>query len=245
MRTIYLTNTHKPTKYKRIQNEYIQNGDFIEKYVISSTRTPGRLEIDESRWKTGRSLSKLWNIYDPELPQWIKKYADIPSISIEEYIHQLEVLEYTVYQWEEENLLAFNNNSIMVYVSTTWHDIIPLIKLYYNRKKINKTLIKQFENDWIQEKITYRQLLKLKKEIDEEKVSTQKRERIERILNDDFNPLEETNKLIQIIKAIIPKFKGQKKEAFIHLLSKMESTEPSKESYAHFNEELWSIQESK
>ncbi len=78
MKLIYRTKTHKPNNYERFHNEYYQKGDIIEKYTISSTRVPGRLEKGETRRIDGEYLSASWHIrilYMPRCAQIFTIYS--------------------------------------------------------------------------------------------------------------------------------------------------------------------------
>lgn len=46
-------------------------------------------------------------------------------------------------------LLIFKDNSVKVFINQEWIDIIPLVKLYYNRKNATDKLLEQFEKDLV------------------------------------------------------------------------------------------------
>ena len=99
MKLIYRTRIQKPNKYERFHNEYYQNGDIIEKYTLSSTRVPGRLEKGESRRRDVKYLSASWHIQDPNMPQWLNHYIDIfleaPFLICSPYSRQWKYFNYT------------------------------------------------------------------------------------------------------------------------------------------------------
>ena len=91
MKLIYKTKIHRPNKYERFHNEYYQKGDIIEKYTISSTRVPGRLEKGETRRNDCKYLSASWHIQDPNMPQWLKQYiGNTSETHIEDLINELQ-----------------------------------------------------------------------------------------------------------------------------------------------------------
>jgi len=130
MKLIYKTKIHRPNKYERFHNEYYQKGDIIEKYTISSTRVPGRLEK-----------------------------GNTSETHIEDLINELQTNGYRVHTCDDKPLLIFKENIVKVFIDQVWIDIIPLIKLYYNRKKVSDKLLEQFEKDWLDLNVSYQQLL--------------------------------------------------------------------------------------
>ena len=139
MKLIYRTKIHRPNKYERFHNEYYQKGDIIEKYTISSTRVPGRLEKGETRRNDCKYLSASWHIQDPNMPQWLKQYiVNTSETHIEDLINELQTNGYRVHTCDDKPLLIFKDKIVKVFIDQVWIDIIPFIKLYYNRKKIGK-----------------------------------------------------------------------------------------------------------
>lgn len=118
MRLLYKTERRKSTKYESFQNEYYQNGNIVERYTTTWTKIPGRLERDETRTKEIRSLSGSWEIDDPRLPQWLKKYIVVDSdseLSTEEYIVELKEKGFRVYLWGDGHLTMLSILLIMPY----------------------------------------------------------------------------------------------------------------------------------
>lgn len=166
MELIYRTKSYKPNKYERFHNEYYQKGDIIEKYTISSTRVPGHLEKGESRSNDCKYLSASWHIQDPNMPQWLKQYVfNTSKTHIEDMINELQKDGYRVHACDDEPLLIFKDKIVKVFIDQIWIDIIPLIKLYYNRKKVSDKLLEQFEKDWLDLNVSYQQLLDKQEEV--------------------------------------------------------------------------------
>ena len=106
MKLIYRTRIQKPNKYERFHNEYYKNGDIIEKYTLSSTRVPGRLEKGESRRRDVKYLSASWHIQDPNIPQWLKHYiVNTSETHIEDLINELQSDGYRVHVCDDNPLL--------------------------------------------------------------------------------------------------------------------------------------------
>ena len=166
MKLIYRTKIHRPNKYERFHNEYYQKGDIIEKYTISSTRVPGRLEKGETRRNDCKYLSASWHIQDLNMPQWLKQYiGNTSETQIEDLINELQTNGYRVHTCDDKLLLIFKDKIVKVFIDQVWIDIIPLIKLYYNRKKVSDKLLEQFEKDWLDLNVSYQQLLDKQEEV--------------------------------------------------------------------------------
>ena len=115
MKLIYRTKIHRPNKYERFHNEYYQKGDIVEKYTISSTRVPGRLEKDETRRNDCKYLSASWHIQDPNMPQWLKQYiVNTSETHIEDMIDKLQSDGYRVHTCDDKPLLIFKDKIVKV-----------------------------------------------------------------------------------------------------------------------------------
>ena len=108
----------------------------LKNNTISSTRVPGRLEKDETRRNDCKYLSASWHIQDPNMTQWLKQYiVKTSETHIEDLINELQTNGYRVHTCDDKPLLIFKDKIVKVFIDQVWIDIIPLIKLYYNRKK--------------------------------------------------------------------------------------------------------------
>ncbi|MBM7268243.1 hypothetical protein K5Q29_08145 [Streptococcus sp. 2018037] len=237
MRLLYKTERRKSTKYESFQNEYYQNGNIVERYTTTWTKIPGRLERDETRTKEIRSLSGSWEIDDPRLPQWLKKYIVVdsdPELSTEEYIAKLKEKGFRVYLWGDGHLIVFKNRMVKILLEAVWMDMVPLIKLYYGKKNTTERLLTTFENDWLSQKVTYQQLLDREEEINQEKKQNVYDRAYQRFYDMDYDSEASTSQLIRLLKKIISISKKSNKEFYSDLLEQVQQTEPSRESYASF-----------
>lgn len=232
MKLIYRTKTHKPNKYERFYNEYYQKGDIIEKYTISSTRVPGRLEKGETRRIDGGYLSASWHIQDPNMPQWLKQYiVNTSENHIEDLINELQKDGYRVHVCDDEPLLIFKDKIVKVFIDQVWIDIIPLIKLYYNRKKVSDKLLEQFEKDWLDFNVSYQQLLDKQEKANLLK-KNKKYDEFYQKSYEDYNSEKAAGKLNSFLLSIISNTKGTEKEYFSQLLEEVQKQDLTPELYA-------------
>lgn len=232
-RLIYTTQTHRPTKYKRFYNEYYQNGDTIERYTTSSEKVPGRLESGESRRSEGRLQTAVWQINDPNMPQWLKKYINYETEPItEESIAKLKSEGYRVYTSEDNPLIIFRGRSIKVLVDEIWVDLIPLIKMYYNKKNTTDRLLKKFEEEWFNHTISYQKLLDREAELEAQK-EKEKYDYHYQNFFDRYNPATAYGDLEMVLSSLVSNEKGSRKEYYASLLEKVKTTEVTREEYAN------------
>ncbi|HFI0122032.1 TPA: hypothetical protein ACGOTU_000779 [Streptococcus suis] len=237
MRLLYKTERRKSTKYESFQNEYYQNGSIVERYTTTWIKIPGRFERDETRTKERRSLSGSWEIDDPRLPQWLKKYIVVNSDSelpTEEYIAKLKEKGFRVYLWGDGHLIVFKNRMVKILLEAVWMDIVPLIKLYYGKKNTTERLLTTFENDWLSQKVTYQQLLDREEEINKEKKQNVYDNAYQRFYDMDYDSEASTSQLIELLKRIVSISKKSNKEFYSNLLEQVQQTDPTRESFATF-----------
>ena len=232
MKLIYRTKIHKPNKYERFHNEYYQNGDIIEKYTISSTRVPGRLEKGETRRSDGEYLSASWHIQDPNMPQWLKQYiVNASETHIEDLINKLQTDGYRVHICDDKPLLIFKDKIVKVFIDQVWIDIIPLIKIYYNRKKVTDKLLEKFEKDWLDLNVTYQQLLDKQEEVN----LLKKKEQYDKdyqIFYESYSSEKAAGNLKKVLLGKISYTKGTEKEYFLQLLEEVQNQDLTPELYA-------------
>lgn len=237
VKLLYKTDRRKSTKYESFQNEYYQNGNKVERYTTTWTKIPGRLERDETRTKEIRSLSGFWEIDDPRLPQWLKRYIVVDSdseLSTEEYIAKLKEIGFRVYLWGDGHLIIFKNRMVKILLENVWIDIVPLIKLYYGKKNTTERLLTTFENDWLSQKVTYQQLLDREEEINQEKKQNVYDRAYQRFYDMDYDSETSTSQLIKLLKKLVSISKKSDKEFYNNLLEQVQQTDPSRESFATF-----------
>lgn len=232
MKLIYRTKTHKPNNYERFHNEYYQKGDIIEKYTISSTRVPGRLEKGETRRNDCKYLSASWHIKNPNMPQWLKQYiVNTSETHIKDLINELQTNGYRVHACDDKPLLIFKDKIVKVFIDQVWIDIIPLIKLYYNRKKVSDKLIEQFEKDWLDLNVSYQQLLDKQEEVN----LLKKNEEYDKYYQKFYESYSSDNaagELNRFLLGVISNTKGTEKEYFVQLLEKVQKQDLTPKLYA-------------
>jgi len=232
MKLIYRTKTHKPNNYERFHNEYYQKGDIIEKYTISSTRVPGRLEKGETRRIDGEYLSESWHIQDPNMPQWLKQYiVNTSETHIEDLINELQTDGYRVHICDDKPLLIFKDKIVKVFINQVWIDIIPLIKLYYKRKKVTDKLLEKFEKDWLDLNVSYQQLLDKQEEVNLLK-KNEKYDKFYQRYYESYNSEKAADEINRFLLGIISNTKGTEKEYFLQLLEKVQKQDLTRELYA-------------
>lgn len=70
------------------------------------------------------------------MPQWLKQYiVNTSETHIGDLINELQTDGYRVHTCDDKPLLIFKDKIVKVFIDQVWIDIIPLVKLYYNRKK--------------------------------------------------------------------------------------------------------------
>lgn len=245
MKLIYRTKIHKPNKYERFHNEYYQKGDIIEKYTISSTQVPGRLEKGETRRIDGEHLSASWHIQDPNLPQWLKQYiVNISETHIEDLINELQTNGYRVHACDDEPLLIFKDKIVKVFIEQVWIDIIPLIKLYYNMEKVSDKLLEQFEKDWLDLNISYQQLLDKQEEVNLLK-KNEKYDKFYQQYYESYSSEKAAGELNRFLLSIISNTKGTEKEYFLQLLEKVQKQDLTPELYADTFAKIFTLEISK
>ena len=245
MELIYRTKSYKPTKYERFYNEYYQKGDIIEKYTISSTRVPGRLEKGETRRMDGKYLSASWHIKDPNMPQWLKQYIfNTSETHIEDLINELRTDGYRVHTRDDEPLLIFKDKIVKVFIDQVWIDIIPLIKLYYNRKKVTDKLLEQFEKDWLDLNVSYQQLLDKQEEVNLLKIN-EKYDEFYQQYYESYSSEKAAGELNRILLVFISHTKGTEKEYFSQLLEKVQKQDLTPELYADTFAKIFTRERSK
>jgi hypothetical protein len=232
MKLIYRTKIHKPNKYERFHNEYYQKGDIIEKYTISSTRVPGRLEKGETRRIDGEHLSASWHIQDPNMPQWLKQYiVNTSETHIGDLINELQTDGYRVHTCDDKPLLIFKDKIVKVFINQVWIDIIHLIKLYYNKKKVTGKLLEQFEKDWLDLNVSYQQLLDKQEEVNLLK-KNEKYDKYYQKFYESYNSENAAGELNRFLLGVISNTKGTEKEYFVQLLDKVQKQDVTPEFYA-------------
>ena len=232
MKLIYRTRIQKPNKYERFHNEYYQNGDIIEKYTLSSTRVPGRLEKGESRRRDVKYLSASWHIQDPNMPQWLKHYiVNTSETHIEDLINELQSDGYRVHICDDNPLLIFKDKSVKVFINQEWIDIIPLVKLYYNRKNATDKLLEQFEKDWLDFNVSYQQLLDKQEEVNLLKKKEQYDKHYKKLF-ESYSPEKAAANLNKVLLSGITHIKGTEKEFFLQLQDKVKKQDLTPELYA-------------
>ena len=245
MKLIYRTKTHRPNNYERFHNEYYQKGDIIEKYTISSTRVRGRLEKGETRRIDGEYLSASWHIQDPNMPQWLKQYiVNTSKTHIEDLINELQKDGYRVHACDDEPLIIFKDKNVKVFIDQVWIDIIPLIKLYYNKKKVSDKLLEQFEKDWLDLNVSYQQLLDKQEEANLLK-KNEKYDKFYQQYYESYNSEKAAGELNRFLLGIISNTKGTEKEYFLQLLEKVQKQDLTRELYADTFAKIFTRERSK
>jgi hypothetical protein len=245
MKLIYRTKIHRPNKYERFHNEYYQKGDIIEKHTISSTRVPGRLEKGETRRNDCKYLSASWHIQDPNMPQWLKQYiVNTSETHTEDLINELQKDGYRVHACDDEPLLIFKDKIVKVFIDQVWIDIIPLIKLYYNRKKVSDKLLEQFEKDWLDLNVSYQQLLDKQEEANLLK-KNEKYDKFYQKYYESYDSEKAAGELNRFLLGIISNTKGTEKEYFSQLLEKVQKQDLTPELYADTFAKIFTRERSK
>jgi hypothetical protein len=245
MKLIYRTKIHRPNKYERFHNEYYQKGDIIEKHTISSTRVPGRLEKGETRRNDCKYLSASWHIQGPNMPQWLKQYiVNTSETHTEDLINELQKDGYRVHACDDEPLLIFKDKIVKVFIDQVWIDIIPLIKLYYNRKKVSDKLLEQFEKDWLDLNVSYQQLLDKQEEANLLK-KNEKYDKFYQKYYESYDSEKAAGELNRFLLGIISNTKGTEKEYFSQLLEKVQKQDLTPELYADTFAKIFTRERSK
>lgn len=72
MKKIYRTKEWKGYgKQNYYYNEYRQKGDMVSKFKCNRFKF---FDGDENNWETKEDLVDSWNVKDPDMPSWLKKF---------------------------------------------------------------------------------------------------------------------------------------------------------------------------
>ncbi|HEL1950553.1 TPA: hypothetical protein TYI27_001082 [Streptococcus suis] len=112
--------------------------------------------------------------------------------------------------------------------------MVPLIKLYYGKKNTTERLLTTFENDWLNQKVTYQQLIDRKEEINQEEKQNVYDRAYQRFYDMDYDCETSTSQLIKLLKNLVSISKKSDKEFYSNLLEQVQQTDPNRESYASF-----------
>ena len=132
---------------------------------------------------------------------------------------------------DDEPLLIFKDKIVKVFIDQVWIDIIPLIKLYYNRKKVTDKLLEQFEKDWLDLNVSYQQLLDKQEEVNLLKIN-EKYDEFYQQYYESYSSEKAAGELNRILLVFISHTKGTEKEYFSQLLEKVQKQDLTPELYA-------------
>ena len=112
-----------------------------------------------------------------------------------------------------------------------WIDIIPLVKLYYNRKNATDKLLEQFEKDWLDFNVSYQQLLDKQEEVNLLKKKEQYDKHYKKLF-ESYSPEKAAANLNKVLLSGITHIKGTEKEFFLQLQDKVKKQDLTPELYA-------------
>lgn len=114
---------------------------------------------------------------------------------------------------DDNPLLIFKDKSVKVFINQEWIDIIPLVKLYYNRKNATDKLLEQFEKDWLDFNVSYQQLLDKQEEVNLLKKKEQYDKHYKKLF-EFYSPEKAAANLNKVLLSGITHTKGTEKDFF-------------------------------
>lgn len=132
---------------------------------------------------------------------------------------------------DDKPLLIFKDKIVKVFIDQIWIDIIPLIKLYYNRKKVTDKLLEQFEKDWLNLNVSYQQLLDKQEEVNLLKKKEQYDKHYQKFY-ESYSSEKAAGNLNKFLLDKISYTKGTEKEYFLQLLEEAQKQDLTPELYA-------------